>query len=414
MSQRSARRPSERGATAVLTALLAVLLVGISAFTVDFGRSYLSKRQLQNAADAGSLAGASYYVDKPGDCAALSLNASYESDSKDIAKAIIEESRPGATLDSYKVGCLAGELLVEASVIGSTPVAFGAVYGTSSITTQRAAEATVEVPEVAGRGLRPYMICSTYAPAPSSLPMAWTRVEFPTTANANGSCPNAGGNWFTVQCPNDGNGGGNSLLAEQTLDGCPPEHPVSVVTPQNASSPTTLYDSLMVACPSQVQNLEDFDPDCLTSDTGSDMNSQGVKDAWQSLLGQTILLPVFCAKGPCIEAAWKLSAGGNGNGNGNGNGGGGGTNVMYPVHKFASVIVCGYHWASNAEGGVVTSDPQDKCFGAKAIAEGDNSNDKFLLLAFIMYQTSGSTVDSACPLNDPNCDAGARQVRLTK
>ncbi len=56
----------ERGATAILVALLAVFLVGLSAFTVDLGAGYVSNRNLQKAADAGALAGAQTLSEVPG------------------------------------------------------------------------------------------------------------------------------------------------------------------------------------------------------------------------------------------------------------------------------------------------------------------------------------------------------------
>jgi hypothetical protein len=50
------RRRDERGAVAIIVALLVVVLVGISAFTVDYGMAYTTKRQLSSASDAAALA----------------------------------------------------------------------------------------------------------------------------------------------------------------------------------------------------------------------------------------------------------------------------------------------------------------------------------------------------------------------
>jgi Flp pilus assembly protein TadG len=49
---------SERGAILVHVALSIVALIGFSAFTIDYGQYFVSRRQAQNAADAGALAGA--------------------------------------------------------------------------------------------------------------------------------------------------------------------------------------------------------------------------------------------------------------------------------------------------------------------------------------------------------------------
>ncbi len=56
--QRVTAPRDERGAAAVLVGILAVFLVGLSAFTVDLGAAYVSNRNLQKAADAGALAAA--------------------------------------------------------------------------------------------------------------------------------------------------------------------------------------------------------------------------------------------------------------------------------------------------------------------------------------------------------------------
>lgn len=390
-------RRDESGATAVLAATLAMLLVGISAFTLDFGRAYVSKRNLQTGADSGSLAAASFFTDKPGSCATLSSNVSYAAAARARAAAILEESRGGAAINDFRVACNAqGELTVDLSVTGSTPVAFGGVYGANSITTQREAQATVEVLETVTKGLRPYMVCSTYAPPVSSLPTAFTKVEFPSGSNASGTCPHDSGNWFTLDCPHPGNSNnGNPDLADATRNGC--SSPVSIVKNQNSSSPEALYTSLRAACPDKSKNMEDFDPDCLTSNPGN-IDSTAVSNAWDSLIGDTILLPIFCAKGPCNPAGWvEASSGGN--------------NTMYPVHKFAAVKVCGYHWGNVKNSGLYPgSDPLDKCTNADATAGG---NENYLLLAFVMYQSAGSTEDSGCAL-DGLCDTGARQVRLTR
>jgi hypothetical protein len=57
------RQRDQRGAVAVIVGLLSVLLLGISAFTVDLGMAYVTKRQLSSASDAASLAADKYYKD---------------------------------------------------------------------------------------------------------------------------------------------------------------------------------------------------------------------------------------------------------------------------------------------------------------------------------------------------------------
>ena len=57
MSPDRAREQQERGQALVVSAIFMTVLLGFAAFTIDFGRMAVTKRQLQNAADAGAHAG---------------------------------------------------------------------------------------------------------------------------------------------------------------------------------------------------------------------------------------------------------------------------------------------------------------------------------------------------------------------
>jgi Flp pilus assembly protein TadG len=48
----------QHGAVAIMVAVSAVVLLGLAAFVIDFGYSWVTTNELQNAADAGALAGA--------------------------------------------------------------------------------------------------------------------------------------------------------------------------------------------------------------------------------------------------------------------------------------------------------------------------------------------------------------------
>ena len=52
------RRHSERGAVAIHVAIGMVVLIAFLSFVVDYGVMWVGRRQAQNAADAGALAGA--------------------------------------------------------------------------------------------------------------------------------------------------------------------------------------------------------------------------------------------------------------------------------------------------------------------------------------------------------------------
>ena len=65
----------DSGAVAVLVGILAIFLLGLSAFTVDLGASYVSNRNLQKAADAGALAGAQVLTKTKGTCNSVASNS---------------------------------------------------------------------------------------------------------------------------------------------------------------------------------------------------------------------------------------------------------------------------------------------------------------------------------------------------
>ena len=57
---------NQRGVTAILVALLLVVLVGFTALAIDIGHLVLARNELQNAADAGALAGARFLYNEDG------------------------------------------------------------------------------------------------------------------------------------------------------------------------------------------------------------------------------------------------------------------------------------------------------------------------------------------------------------
>jgi hypothetical protein len=52
------RLSNQQGAVAIMVAVSAIVLLGIAAFVIDFGFTWVTTNELQNAADAGALAGA--------------------------------------------------------------------------------------------------------------------------------------------------------------------------------------------------------------------------------------------------------------------------------------------------------------------------------------------------------------------
>lgn len=57
---------NERGVTVIIVTVVIVLLIGFVAFAIDIGYAYVARNQVQNAADAGALAGARFLINADG------------------------------------------------------------------------------------------------------------------------------------------------------------------------------------------------------------------------------------------------------------------------------------------------------------------------------------------------------------
>jgi Flp pilus assembly protein TadG len=405
MSARSRRRGDQRGAVAVVVGLLSVVLFGVAAFSVDLGMAYVSKRQLQTVADAAALAAAAEFARVPGDCAAIAADSVARARAESAAenmRAENERSFQGAVTGELgdPLTCPDGQLEVTYEATASTPSYFGGILGGDEITTSRIAAASVSVPDSVV-GLRPYVICSDLTPTSGD---GVTRVDFPSSEDLDSNCPNPSGNWFTLDCPHSGNvPNGNPDLGENTEFGC--DKPVRIVQNQDPSSPANLSASLLAAC----DPLEDYDEDCLTANPGNDMHSNNLKDAWETLVGEEVILPVFCGKPDCDPVGIEGNADWDSPGPG-------GNNAKYPVHGFVGVKVCGFHWGPKKSGAydthpnVAPVSVDDPCRGATA---STNGNENYLVLVFTHVMSSGTTAASSCRLGDA-CDSGPRRVLLSQ
>jgi hypothetical protein len=417
MTRRADRTRSESGATAILVGFLFVALLAIAAFTTDFGMAYVSKRQLQTAADAAVLAAAAEYATYPGTCADLQGNAEARADADAAAAAVWAQNLMSRQQDAT------GEIVdnpecnddgTELEITFENQAATEGFLSGGDITTSRLAAASVSAADNVHAGLRPYIVCSNMVPEPPYPQEGYVQVDFPDeeVKVGEGNCPHPAGNWFTLDCPHEGNGAnGNPDLAHNTEFGC--DEPVAIVENQDPSTPLTLSASLIAACVPMV----DFDEDCLSANPG-EINGAPIWDAWNSLLGKSILLPVFCGTPtPCdpvgIMGLPAPSEGkGKGKGGPGGGGPGGGDNALYPIYRFAGVKVCGWHWGSK-NSGVYSSatGSDDPCYGADASAGDTNSS--YLLLHFTNVATSGKAGKSTCVLGT-SCDTGPRNVTLTR
>jgi Flp pilus assembly protein TadG len=365
-----------------MIAIATTMLVLISAFTVDFGLAYNSKRQLQTGADSASLAAAGKLTGTPGNCSAISSNTTAVDAAHATADAISDSNRAGRIPTDWNVACSADNKRVEVRYTngGTTNTIFGALAGARSIASERSATAELFVP-ASVTGLRPYFVCISDAQALAvTAGSSWVKLTFP-----NAACGNQPGNWYTVDCPEDGTGNSTTVIANNTQNGCDAE--ITIVDTSAARDPITgavtnsaLETSLLLAACNHTPALSGPNG-CLTGNTGN-LTANAIQNAWDGLLGKQIALPVF-----------KV-----GTVTGNGNG------ATYPIESILGVKVCAYQW-QNKDG--VSSDPD--CAGIVI----PSVNEDHLWLKYTSLQVSGSTRPSPnCGIGDPLCNF--RSVRLIR
>ncbi|MET0887749.1 MAG: TadE/TadG family type IV pilus assembly protein [Mycetocola sp.] len=133
MRLRANRLSSERGASAVMVAILLVPLIGFVAISVDVGALYWERAQLQNGADAAALAIAQDCADDTGCGDSTALAASYANDNAiDGAANVLAPVFPNAhtviVSDSTRVAGTDAEAIRHpfAALIGTTSTTVGA------------------------------------------------------------------------------------------------------------------------------------------------------------------------------------------------------------------------------------------------------------------------------------------------
>ena len=402
MIGRLRRRVSgERGAVAVTVAFLSVALVGLGAFTVDFGMSYAATRQLQTSSDAAALAAANYLKTQPGTCPTIVGTPSFISQAESTADTIRGQNHPDSNRDSMQVTCIDGNKSLQVRYVsgGSTPSFLGPIFGRSdAYQTSRPATAVVKVAQT-GIGVRPYAICASQIPSTALQTGAVFKMELPSSGNS--ACPDAGtsGNWWTVDCP-EASSNGTDDLATKTVNGC--TSPITIVPgqvpapPAAARTPLELKNYLEGYCTSRNSS-------CLSANPGN-LTAEPLANAWETLTlaQEKIVLPVFCGQTPngaCSSAA-VVNAGGN--------------NAIYPVQTLIGVQVCGFHWSTSKNGQAVGGE----CAAANTTpydARDGTNQDKYLLLRAVPVTISlGDSLPGVCAIGDTTCDLGLRQVFLTE
>lgn len=324
------RDRDEQGVVALMVALLAVVLLVIAALVVDFGQAYMNKRQAQTAADAGALAAIKVYVDAKATCPA-SGNGSPIVPAGGVlgdANAVAEEMRvENMGVDDEGSGaltpvvCQDGAVTARYRVETPSPVGLGQLAGSDeTLVVSREAVATYGVSGNGVGSLRPWMICGAQLPT-GPLPSAVIEIGMPMNGHKpppSGHCTtDHSGDWWRTKCFNEGGAHGDTVL--NVLEGC---DAVETVPGQNpAWDSATLSNHLTSNCTVESEH-------CLEDDSGYSIN-KSVREAWDTLLGKTIAMPVFC-DGPtdCSPTSVPKKS-------------------KWPIWKIAAVTVCGYSFKGN-------------------------------------------------------------------
>ncbi|MBY5162909.1 pilus assembly protein TadG-related protein [Salsipaludibacter albus] len=350
----------EDGAVAIIVAVCLIVLLGISAFVVDFGLAYTNRRQLQTAADAAALAGALVYEGEPGSCIDLVTDPSLRGQAYARATTLMRENHAEATgpdPTSWTATCTpAGRVSVPWSVDDPVESGLSGVFGVTQVDTNASATASIPKGPINSTGLRPYAVCSSELPA--ALPSAALRVNFEGHAKGN-ECDGPAGNWRQMDCPNQE----PKKLDDATAFGC--TRGVTIVPDQESPGDLNLRDTLLAACPP-----DDTDgDDCLSGNTGNDFTSNPVITAWDGLLGQTIQVPVVCGATACPSEAAFINVG---------------TKAQLPVHRIVEVVVCGYHWQKNKARSVGTGQCSASTYrpGGADDVDKDKTQDQYLVFVF--------------------------------
>lgn len=240
MGRRGPHQREDKGATAIIVAMMTIVLFGLTAFAVDIAMAFANVRSVQNGTDAAALAVARKIAAEVEDQTCAEIETAYTNDtaSQSVADEYFKEnvpaaraSSPTASVDDIKVECeevysesvnaTIEQVVVHVSGSLDSPVIFGGVVGATedSIGLTRVARAIVG-PAGSVMGLRPFAVCQTDAQALIALgeggavTLAFTNKDESPSKKDDESpedpdeaiCNSASGNWGLLDL--SGGGGG--------------------------------------------------------------------------------------------------------------------------------------------------------------------------------------------------------------
>jgi len=204
----------DRGAVAIIVSLLMVVLLGFAAISIDVGRLYVERRQLQNGADAAVLAVACSRG-TPQDKAALATDLAGKNEGSGRAQAtVMPQSRNKVRVDTRSLNASGGSAL---------PLSFAPVLGIDSATVQASATAGCGFP-VGGTAALPlaFSYCAFLAQTGGGVPSATVAYTVVLPKKDETGCTGRSGNpvpggfgWLRT----DGKSGGGGCITTSQLGG---------------------------------------------------------------------------------------------------------------------------------------------------------------------------------------------------
>jgi Flp pilus assembly protein TadG len=200
------RLPSEAGQAVVLMAVMLAVLLAIAGFAIDYGNWMVSRRQVQNAADAAALAAAAQ-IPSGGTTIQSTGAAQYA-----------ENGRPGDAVTITQATDMTTNDSVQVTATRTVSTWFTHVLGLSNVKVTASARATIEsFSQVNGNAMPWGVLQASYVPGQQY------SIYTKTTSNANNgalSLPYVSG----TNCPDPN--GANAYQNE--INGTLPECPISV------------------------------------------------------------------------------------------------------------------------------------------------------------------------------------------
>ena len=247
---RARSRRDDRGAVAVMVAVLAMVLLGVGALAVDFGQVYAKRGALQSSADLAALAGAAE-LEQPSGCTDEVVTAAerkLNDPSNEVALQTPADLRDGSA-DNGAISCREWRVRVTAPMVRVEYGLAQAVTSESGFSFAVSAEASVLSPQAA---IFPGYVTAgcDYGPQTVFAPSAGDEGYVPTLEES--TAPYAEQNLLSLEpdaiSPNQSTsltirgGPGASLFADTTFVAFTAEDGQHLEYPVGGSSPTITVD----------------------------------------------------------------------------------------------------------------------------------------------------------------------------